>query len=57
MTTLVIIIKLKVLLYTGAHGELLQYFLLLFVHVKAIFGRSKQIRNKNGEVELITPLY
>ena len=46
MTTLVIIIKLEALLSTGSHGELLQYFLSLFVHVKTITRCSKQIRNK-----------
>ena len=57
MNTLVIIIELESFLSTGAHVKLLQASLFLFVHVKAIIGRSKQIRKKNGEMELITPLY
>ena len=46
MTTLVIIIELEALIFTGAHGELFQYFLSLFLHIKTIIGRSKQIQNK-----------
>ena len=46
MNTLVIIIEQEALISTGAHGEPLQDFLLLFVHVKTIIGCSKQIRNK-----------
>ena len=46
MTTLVIIIELEALIFTGAHGELFQYFLSLFFHIKTIIGRSKQIQNK-----------
>ena len=46
MTTMVIIIEQKALLSTGAHRELLQTFLSLFVHEKIIFGSRKQIRNK-----------
>ena len=46
MTTLVIIIKQEALISTGAHKELLQDFLSLFVHVKKIFGHSKKIQNK-----------
>ena len=34
MTTLVIIIKREALLSTGAHGEMIQDFLSLFIHVK-----------------------
>ena len=57
MITILIIIKREALIYTGAHRELLQDFLSMFVYVKTIFGRSKQTRNKNGDMELITPLY
>ena len=46
MTTLVIIIKREALFSVGAHRELLQVLLSLFVHVKTIIGHSKQIRNK-----------
>ena len=46
MNILVIIIKRELLISIGAHRELLQDFLLLFVQVKTIFVRSKQIRNK-----------
>ena len=46
MTTLVIIIELEALIFTGTHGELFQYFLSLFFHIKTIIGRSKQIQNK-----------
>ena len=44
MTTLVIIVKKEALLSTGTHGELLQAFLSLFVHVKTIIGCSNQIK-------------
>ena len=57
MPTLVIFIKREALISTGAHRELLQAFLLMFVHVNEIIGRSKQIQNKNGAMELITPSY
>ena len=46
MTTLVIFIEVKALISTGSHGELLQDFLFLFVHVKTIIGRSKKTWNK-----------
>ena len=57
MTTWEIIIEREALLSTGSHGKLLQAFLLLFFHVKKIFERINQIRNKNAVMELITLLY
>ena len=57
MTLLVIMNQREALLSKLAHVELLQSFLLLFVHVKNNLDAASKYKTKNGAMEQITPLY